>query len=122
MFTQVEDENRRLLRARDAIDRSYADDLDIATLARIALMSPSHFIRRFRAVFGETPHRYLQRRRIDVGLDEQAGKLEATDEAMKEQLADLAERIVTRRVLTPSFFDQERTALWWEKEMPAGPG
>ncbi|WP_343213037.1 AraC family transcriptional regulator [Gordonia sp. JH63] len=65
MFTQVEDENRRLLRARDAIDRSYADDLDIATLARIALMSPSHFIRRFRAVFGETPHRYLQRRRIE---------------------------------------------------------
>ena len=49
MFTQVEDENRRLLRARDAIDLSYADDLDIATLARIALMSPSHFIRRFRA-------------------------------------------------------------------------
>lgn len=65
MFTQVEDENRRLLRARDAIDRSYADDLDIATLARIALMSPSHFIRRFRAVFGETPHRCLQRRRIE---------------------------------------------------------
>ena len=68
MFTQVEDENRRLLRARDAIDRSYADDLDIATLARIALMSPSHFIRRFRAVFGETPHRYLQRRRIERAM------------------------------------------------------
>ena len=54
--------------ARDAIDRSYADDLDIATLARIALMSPSHFIRRFRAVFGETPHRYLQRRRIERAM------------------------------------------------------
>jgi AraC-like DNA-binding protein len=65
MFTPREDENRRLLRARDAIDRSYSDDLDVATLARIALISPSHFIRRFRAVFGETPHRYLQRRRIE---------------------------------------------------------
>ncbi len=65
MFTPREAENRRLLSARDAIDRAYADDLDVATLARIAVMSSSHFIRRFRAVFGETPHRYLQRRRIE---------------------------------------------------------
>ncbi|EON30769.1 helix-turn-helix domain-containing protein [Gordonia terrae] len=65
MFTPREAENRRLLSARDAIDRACADDLDVATLARIASMSSSHFIRRFRAVFGETPHRYLQRRRIE---------------------------------------------------------
>ncbi|MGC5257613.1 helix-turn-helix domain-containing protein [Gordonia sp. DT218] len=65
MFTPREDENRRLLRARDAIDRAYAEPLDVATLARIALISPAHFTRRFRDVFGETPHRYLQRRRIE---------------------------------------------------------
>lgn len=65
MFTPREDENRRLLRARDAIDRAYAEPLDVATLARVALTSPAHFTRRFRAVFGETPHRYLQRRRIE---------------------------------------------------------
>ncbi|AZG48168.1 helix-turn-helix domain-containing protein [Gordonia insulae] len=65
MFTPREDENRRLLRARDAIDRAYAEPLDIATLSGIALISPAHFIRRFRDVFGETPHRYLQRRRIE---------------------------------------------------------
>lgn len=63
-----EDQNRRLLRARDAIDRDYAKPLDVPTLARVALMSPSHFTRSFRATFGETPHRYLQRRRIERAM------------------------------------------------------
>ncbi len=60
-----EDQNRRLLRARDAMDRDYAKPLDVPALARVALMSPAHFSRRFRDTFGETPHRYLQRRRIE---------------------------------------------------------
>lgn len=62
------DQNRRLLRARDAIDRDYAEPLDIAALARIALVSEAHFIRTFRATFGETPHRYLQRRRVERAM------------------------------------------------------
>ena len=65
MKTPGEDQNRRLLRARDAMDRSFAEPLDVPALARIALMSPAHFSRQFRAAFGETPHRYLQRRRIE---------------------------------------------------------
>ncbi|MBO9534343.1 MAG: helix-turn-helix transcriptional regulator [Solirubrobacteraceae bacterium] len=63
-----EDENRRLLRARDAIDRSYDQPLDTAALAAIAMVSEAHFIRRFKAVFGETPGRYLQRRRIERAM------------------------------------------------------
>lgn len=59
------DQNRRLLRARDAMDAAYAEPLDIARLAAIALVSSAHFIRIFKATFGETPHRYLQRRRIE---------------------------------------------------------
>lgn len=61
----VEDRNRRLLRSRDAMDRDFAKPLDVPGLARIAFMSPAHFSRRFRETFGETPHRYLQRRRIE---------------------------------------------------------
>jgi transcriptional regulator GlxA family with amidase domain len=68
MSQAVEDSNRRLLRARDAMDRSYAQPLDIAALARIAHVSQAHFIRTFRATFGETPHRYLQRRRIERAM------------------------------------------------------
>ncbi|MBE1876325.1 helix-turn-helix domain-containing protein [Myceligenerans pegani] len=63
-----EQENRRLLRARDAIERDYGRPLDVPALARIAHVSPAHFSRRFRAVFGETPHRYLQRRRIERAM------------------------------------------------------
>ncbi|WP_081761959.1 helix-turn-helix domain-containing protein [Saccharomonospora piscinae] len=47
------------------MDREFARPLDVAALARIALMSSSHFTRSFRVTFGETPHRYLQRRRIE---------------------------------------------------------
>jgi hypothetical protein len=51
--------------AKDAIDRRYAEPLDIPTLARTALASEAHVIRSFKLEFGETPHRYLQRRRIE---------------------------------------------------------
>jgi AraC-like DNA-binding protein len=63
-----EERNRRLLRARDAMDRAYAEPLDIPTVAAIAHVSEGHFIRTFRAVFGETPHRYLQRRRVERSM------------------------------------------------------
>lgn len=55
----------RLRRARDAMDRDYAQPLDVSALARIALMSPGHFSRSFRAAFGETPYGYLMTRRIE---------------------------------------------------------
>ncbi len=57
-----------MLRARDAIDRDYAKPLDIPTLAGIAYTSEAHFIRVFKQTFGETPHRYLQRRRVERAM------------------------------------------------------
>ena len=68
MSSAAEQTNRRMLRARDAMDRAYAQPLDVATLARIAHVSPAHFTRTFRATFGETPHRYLQRRRVERAM------------------------------------------------------
>jgi AraC-like DNA-binding protein len=64
----AEDFNRRLLRARDVMDRSYAEPLDVRAVAAVAHVSEAHFIRSFRAVFGETPHRYLQRRRVERSM------------------------------------------------------
>jgi AraC-like DNA-binding protein len=55
----------RLRRARDLMDREYASPLDVAALARAALMSPAHFSRQFRAAYGETPYAYLMTRRIE---------------------------------------------------------
>jgi transcriptional regulator GlxA family with amidase domain len=54
-----------LRRARDLMDREYARPLDVAALARAALMSTGHFSRRFRATYGETPYAYLMTRRIE---------------------------------------------------------
>ena len=68
MSRDVEDLNRRLLRARDAMDRAYAEPLDVRTIAAVAHISPAHFSRCFRTVFGETPHRYLQRRRVERSM------------------------------------------------------
>ncbi|MYS78945.1 helix-turn-helix domain-containing protein [Embleya scabrispora] len=57
-----------MLRARDVMDRDYARALDVPALARIAHVSQAHFTRTFRATFGETPHRYLQRRRVERAM------------------------------------------------------
>ncbi len=54
-----------LRRARDLIDREYATQLRVGTLARTALMSTAHFSRQFNATYGETPYAYLMTRRIE---------------------------------------------------------
>jgi len=54
-----------LRRARDLMDREYMRPLDVAALARAALMSTAHFSRRFRAAYGESPYSYLMTRRIE---------------------------------------------------------
>jgi AraC-like DNA-binding protein len=81
----VEETNRRLLRARDAMDRAYAQELDVPALARIAHVSEAHFIRTFRTTFGETPHRYLQRRRVERAMF----LLRATDRPVTEICLDV---------------------------------
>jgi AraC-like DNA-binding protein len=57
--------SRDLLRVRDLIDRAYAAPLDVPALARSAHVSQAYFSRSFKAAFGETPHRYLMRRRLE---------------------------------------------------------
>jgi AraC-like DNA-binding protein len=54
-----------LRRARDLIDRNYAQPLNVPAMARAAFMSPAHFSRKFRAAYGETPYSYLMTRRIE---------------------------------------------------------
>jgi AraC-like DNA-binding protein len=85
MSRAVEESNRRMLRARDAMDRDYAKPLDIPTLAGVAYVSEAHFIRTFRATFGETPHRYLQRRRVERAMF----RLRETDRSVSEICLDV---------------------------------
>lgn len=81
----VEACNRRLLRARDAMDRTFAQPLCVPRLARIAQVSEAHFIRTFRATFGETPHRYLQRRRVERAMF----LLRSTDRSVTDICSDV---------------------------------
>jgi AraC-like DNA-binding protein len=67
--TAGEDLLRHLRRARDHIDRHYAEPLDLDALAAVAGVSKYHFARCFEAAYGEPPIRYLTRRRIERAQD-----------------------------------------------------
>jgi AraC-like DNA-binding protein len=58
-----------LRRARDHVDRHYAEPVDLATLAAVAGMSRYHFQRLFTATYGVSPAHYLSRRRIERAQD-----------------------------------------------------
>ena len=59
---------RRLRRARDRMDREYAQPLDVEALARGAYMSAGHFSRQFRLAYAESPYSYLMTRRIERAM------------------------------------------------------
>jgi AraC-like DNA-binding protein len=64
------------------MDREYARPLDVAALARTALMSPGHFSRSFREAYGETPYSYLMTRRIERAMALLRGGMSVTDACM----------------------------------------
>lgn len=57
-----------LRRARDLMDRDFAQPLDVPAMATKALMSPAHFSREFKTAYGETPYAYLMTRRIERAM------------------------------------------------------
>jgi AraC-like DNA-binding protein len=58
-----------LRRARDHIDRHYADPLELAALAALAGLSKYHFLRCFARTYGATPGTYLTERRVERAQD-----------------------------------------------------
>lgn len=79
-----------LRRARDYIDRHYQRPLDLDRLAAVAGVSKFHFARSFEAAYGETPIRYLTRRRIERAQDLlRAANLTVTEVCMLVGFASL---------------------------------
>ena len=71
-----------LRRARDRMDRDYAHPLDVPAMASVALMSPAHFSRQFKAAYGETPYGYLMTRRIERAMTLLRGGMSVTEACM----------------------------------------
>jgi AraC-like DNA-binding protein len=56
---------RRLVRARDFLAAGYAHPIRLDEAARAACLSPFHFQRLFVRAFGESPHEFVTRLRMD---------------------------------------------------------
>ena len=119
MSRETEDSNRRMLRARDAMDRDYAQPLDIEALAKIAIVSEAHFIRVFKATFGETPHRYLQRRRVERAMF----LLRETERSVSEICLDVGFNSLGTftRTFTEIVGDPPTTYRWRASDLKAVP-
>ena len=105
-----------LRRARDLIDREYARPLDVAELARAALMSTAHFSRQFRATYGETPYAYLMTRRIErAKLLLRRGELTVTEVCLEvgcTSLGSFSARFTELVGETPTAYrDRDHSAL-----------
>jgi AraC-like DNA-binding protein len=60
---------RKLCQVRDLIRDCLAEDLTLADLSQEADLSAWHFLRAFRTAFGETPHEFLTRLRLERARD-----------------------------------------------------
>ncbi|MBA0048493.1 helix-turn-helix transcriptional regulator [Mycobacterium sp. NPDC050853] len=81
---------RYLLRAKDLVDSRYADDITVTDLATAAGLSRAHFSRMFSRTFGESPHAYLQSRR----LERAAALLRYTDHSVADICVEVGLRSV----------------------------
>jgi AraC-like DNA-binding protein len=99
-----QDPLQRLCRARDRLRDPHESRLAIVDVAREARMSRYHFIRRFVAVFGETPHQFRIRSRLDHARHLlAAGQHSVTDVCMEVGFTSLGSfsALFTRRVGVP---------------------
>ncbi|SCC53628.1 transcriptional regulator, AraC family [Arthrobacter sp. NIO-1057] len=83
MDTQVLKVLAHLRRAKDLMDRNYDQPLDVPAMASKALMSPAHFSREFKRVYGETPYSYMLTRRIERAMHLLRSGVTVTDTCMQ---------------------------------------
>ena len=101
------------------MDCDYAQPLDIPALAKVAIVSEAHFIRVFKATFGETPHRYLQRRRVERAMF----LLRETDRSVTEISLDVGFNSLGTftRTFTEIVGDPPTTYRWRANDLRAVP-
>src|SRR5258706_7350616 len=60
-----EDTYKRLYRAKEFIDDSFNEPIDLGAIAQKASYSEFHFLRLFSKVYKTTPHKYLMGKRVE---------------------------------------------------------
>lgn len=96
-----------LRRARDEMDRRFAEPLNVAAIAASVFLSPAHFSRRFRSVYGETPYAYLMTRRIERACALLRGGASVTEACMRvgcTSLGSFSSRFTEVVGMTPSVY------------------
>ena len=96
-----------LRRARDVIDRRFAEPLDVPAIAASVHLSAAHFSRRFHSVYGETPYSYLMTRRIERACALLRGDATVTEACMAvgcTSLGSFSSRFTEIVGMTPSAY------------------
>lgn len=103
---------RMLRRAKDAMDRDWADpELDLGAVAACAGYSRYHFVRAFKAAYGETPGQYLSRRRVERAEELlRSANLSVTEVCLLVGFQSLGTFSTRFKQQTGWSTDQERTA------------
>jgi AraC-like DNA-binding protein len=106
-------QRERLERARGLIDRQYSSELDLDRMAREACLSRYHFLRSFKRQFGDTPHRYLTRRRMERARELlRAGELSVTEVCFEVGFESLGSFSSLFSRVTGESPDTYRRRLW----------
>jgi AraC-like DNA-binding protein len=105
----------RLCRARDMLRGIHDRQVSIGEAAREAALSPYHFIRVFKAVFGQTPHQALIAARVDRAKHLLiVGDLSVTEICVEVGFASLGtfSDLFSRRVgVPPSVYRQQSRSM-----------
>lgn len=83
-------EPRGVALAREYIHAHYAKDIRLDDLARLALLSPFHFVRAFRRALGAPPHAYLLHARLSAARSLLRTDMRLADVAQETGFADQA--------------------------------
>jgi AraC-like DNA-binding protein len=101
----------RLCRARDFLGASYRNRLTLEDGAKQACLSPVHFNRLFAQAFGETPHEFVTRLRIETAmrllLAENQSVTDICFDVGYESLGSFSTRFSSLTGLSPSAFRRQ---------------
>jgi AraC-like DNA-binding protein len=105
-----DDTFRRLCRGRDLLAAEYQSRVLLEQAAREACLSEFHFHRLFRATFGETPHDFLTRLRMDRARQMLASERTVTDVCFEigyESLGSFSSKFRAQFGSSPVAFQRE---------------